>query len=179
MRILLIATNRHNRLMSRLEARPLPIGLAYIAGYLDQTRHTVKTLDLMFSGGDYLDEVERTVLDFRPEVVGISLRNLSNHSYLDPQWALPLTRGVIERIREVSDATVVCGVTLGEYSFVGAGAVVTSDVPPYAIMVGVPSRRVGWMCNCGERLLGTGTTFVCDSCQRRYSLQSGSLVNID
>lgn len=78
-----------------------------------------------------------------------------------------------------ANATVVCGVTLGEYSFVGAGAVVTSDVPPYAIMVGVPSRRVGWMCNCGERLPGTGTDFVCESCQRRYSLQSGSLVNID
>jgi len=109
MRILLIATNRHHRLMSRLEARPLPIGLAYIAGYLDQARHTVKTLDLMFSGDEYLFEVEQAVSDFQPEVIGISLRNLSNHSYLDPQWALPITRGIIERIREVSDATVVCG----------------------------------------------------------------------
>ncbi len=109
MRILLIATNRHHRLMSRLEARPLPIGMAYIAGYLDQTRHTVKTVDLMFSGDDYLAEVEQSVREFRPEVVGISIRNLSNHSYLDPQWALPITKGVIERIREVSDATIVCG----------------------------------------------------------------------
>ena len=49
--------------------------------------------------------------------------------------------------------------TLGEYSFIGAGAVVTSDVPAYALMVGVPARRVGWMCQCGVRLdrLGSGT----------------------
>ena len=53
-----------------------------------------------------------------------------------------------------ANATIVCGVTLGEYSFVGAGAVVTSDVPDFALMVGVPARRVGWMCRCGERLAG-------------------------
>ena len=45
-----------------------------------------------------------------------------------------------------ANATIVCGVTLGEYSFIGAGAVVRSDVPPFALMVGVPARRVGWMC---------------------------------
>lgn len=51
-----------------------------------------------------------------------------------------------------ANATVVCGVTLDEYAFVGAGAVVTADVPSFALMVGVPARRVGWMCQCGERL---------------------------
>src|ERR671931_1401695 len=44
-----------------------------------------------------------------------------------------------------ANATIICGVTLGEYSFIGAGAVVTADVLPYALMVGVPARRVGWM----------------------------------
>ena len=54
-----------------------------------------------------------------------------------------------------ANATVVCGVTLGEYAFVGAGAVVTKDVKPFALVTGVPARQVGWMCRCGERL-GTG-----------------------
>lgn len=109
MRILLIATNRHKRLMSRMNAQPLPIGLAYIAGYLDQARHAVKMLDLMFSDDNYLDEVEQTVRVFQPELVGISIRNLSNHSYLDPQWQLPITKAVIQRLRATSKALIVCG----------------------------------------------------------------------
>ena len=51
-----------------------------------------------------------------------------------------------------ANATIVCGVTLGEYAFIGAGAVVRGDVPAFALMVGVPARRVGWMCQCGTRL---------------------------
>ena len=109
MRILLIATNRHKQVMSRMRAQPIPIGLAYVAGHLDRSRHEVKLVDLMFAEDNYLDEVERTVLDFKPEMVGISIRNLSNHSYVDPQWQLPITRSVIERIRAISDATIVCG----------------------------------------------------------------------
>ena len=109
MRILLIATNRHNRVMSRMRAQPIPIGLAYVAGHLDRSRHEVKLVDLMFASEDYLGEVERTVRDFNPELVGISIRNLSNHSYIDPQWQLPITKSVIERIRSVSNATIVCG----------------------------------------------------------------------
>ena len=109
MRILLIATNRHNRVMSRMRAQPIPIGLAYVAGHLDRSRHEVKLVDLMFASDDYLNEVESTVRDFNPELVGISIRNLSNHSYIDPQWQLPITKSVIERIRSISDATIVCG----------------------------------------------------------------------
>lgn len=68
-----------------------------------------------------------------------------------------------------ANATVVCGVTLGEYSFIGAGAVVRDDVPAYALVVGVPARRVGWMCQCGERLpdAGVGTCRVCGSSYER------------
>jgi B12 binding domain len=109
MRVLLIATNRHKHLNSRMNAQPLPIGLAYIAGCLDPARHTVKMLDLMFSEDDYLEEVERTVRAFQPELVGISIRNLSNHSYLDPQWQLPITKAVIERLRATTQAPIVCG----------------------------------------------------------------------
>ncbi len=66
-----------------------------------------------------------------------------------------------------ANATVVCGVTLGEYSFVGAGAVVTRDVEPFALVVGMPARRVGWMCRCGEQLADSGAG-TCESCGTRY-----------
>lgn len=51
-----------------------------------------------------------------------------------------------------ANCTIVCGTTVGEYAFVGAGAVVTKDVPPYALMVGVPARQIGWMSEYGEPL---------------------------
>lgn len=108
MKILLIATNRHHRLMGRMEARPVPIGLAYVAGHLDPSRHALRVLDLMFSE-DYLAETERTVREFEPDLVGISLRNLDNNSYLAPQWELPSTREVIQRVRESTKAPIVCG----------------------------------------------------------------------
>jgi UDP-2-acetamido-3-amino-2,3-dideoxy-glucuronate N-acetyltransferase len=63
-----------------------------------------------------------------------------------------------------ANATLVCGVTLGAYAFIGAGAVVTRDVPSYALVVGNPAHRVGWACRCGERLpdgdarIGASTT---------------------
>ena len=108
MRVLLIATNRHDRLMSRLNAKPLPIGLAYVAGAFANSRHTVTSLDLMFSE-DASADVERAVRDVQPDLVGISLRNLSNHSYLDPQWALPASKAVIDTVRACCGATIVCG----------------------------------------------------------------------
>jgi len=74
-----------------------------------------------------------------------------------------------------ANATILCGVTLGEYAFIGAGAVVTSDVPPYALMVGVPARRVGWMCQCGERLRVVDGTAECAACGSRYSEAGGAL----
>ena len=66
-----------------------------------------------------------------------------------------------------ANATIICGVTLGEYAFVGAGAVVTKDVPAFALVTGVPARRVGWMCQCGERLPAEGAGR-CAACGTRY-----------
>jgi UDP-2-acetamido-3-amino-2,3-dideoxy-glucuronate N-acetyltransferase len=75
-----------------------------------------------------------------------------------------------------ANATVVCGVTLGEYAFIGAGAVVTSDVPAHGLMVGVPARRVGWMCRCGERLRPAGTVATCGRCGSSYREEAGRLI---
>ena len=78
-----------------------------------------------------------------------------------------------------ANATVVCGSTLGEYCFIGAGAVVRGDVPAYALMVGVPARRIGWMCRCGVRLAPAGGTVTCGSCGTRYREEGGQLHLID
>jgi UDP-2-acetamido-3-amino-2,3-dideoxy-glucuronate N-acetyltransferase len=78
-----------------------------------------------------------------------------------------------------ANATIVCGSTLGEYSFIGAGAVVTGDVPAYALMVGVPARRIGWMCQCGVRLAVGDEAAACGSCGATYREIEGRLRQID
>ena len=77
-----------------------------------------------------------------------------------------------------ANCTVVCGVTIGEHAFVGAGAVVTRDVKPYALMVGVPARQVGWMSEFGEQvplpLAGSGS-YRCPHQGGVYRLHEGQL----
>jgi UDP-2-acetamido-3-amino-2,3-dideoxy-glucuronate N-acetyltransferase len=71
-----------------------------------------------------------------------------------------------------ANATILCGITLGEYAFVGAGAVVTHDVPAYALVYGAPAQLQGWMCRCGERLPLSAQpgpeTATCPRCKARY-----------
>lgn len=69
-----------------------------------------------------------------------------------------------------ANATIVCGVTVGAWAFVGAGAVVTKDVPPHALILGVPGRVVGWACACGVPLRGEGADWACGECERTYAL---------
>jgi len=73
-----------------------------------------------------------------------------------------------------ANSTVVCGHTVGKYAFVGAGAVVTKNIPDYALVVGNPARILGWMCACGTRLdlepdEGSGGEAVCPKCGRKYT----------
>ena len=67
-----------------------------------------------------------------------------------------------------ANCTIICGVTIGRYAFVGAGAVVTKDVPDYALVIGVPARIVGWVCECGEKLKFTDGKATCQACGKRY-----------
>ncbi len=79
------------------------------------------------------------------------------------------------RVREGAtigaNATIVCGVTIGAHALVGAGTVVTRDVPAHALVVGSPARRVGWVCTCGADL---GTDLTC-GCGRRYEAAGAGL----
>lgn len=74
-----------------------------------------------------------------------------------------------------ANATIVCGVTLGEYCFIGAGAVVTKDVPDFACVVGNPSHFISWRCICGEKL---DITYHCKYCDSKYVLISDKLGKI-
>ncbi|NTU49944.1 MAG: N-acetyltransferase [Desulfobulbaceae bacterium] len=99
-------------------------------------------------------------------------------------------RSLIERKNEYRDTlvkkgatlgancTIVCGVTIGEYAFIGAGAVINKDVKPYALMVGVPARQIGWMSEYGEQiplpLQGT-SEYTCPHSQQRYRLHEAQV----
>lgn len=77
-----------------------------------------------------------------------------------------------------ANATVICGQTIGEYAFIGAGAVVTRNAPAYALMVGTPAKPIGWMCYCGVRLSldEANPRTRCGECGRTYRLTSGACV---
>lgn len=102
-------------------------------------------------------------------------------------------RALIERKNEYRDTlvkrgatlgancTVVCGVTIGEHAFIGAGAVITKSIPAYALMVGVPARQIGWMSEYGEQLdlpLHGSAEAVCAHTGTRYALQDRQLHRI-
>ena len=103
-------------------------------------------------------------------------------------------RSLIERKNEYRDTlvkkgatlgancTIVCGTTIGEYAFIGAGAVINKDVPDYALMVGVPAKQIGWMSQYGEQLdlplQGNGQA-TCPVTGTRYLLQNGQIVSVE
>jgi UDP-2-acetamido-3-amino-2,3-dideoxy-glucuronate N-acetyltransferase len=74
-----------------------------------------------------------------------------------------------------ANSTIVCGVTIGEYAFVGAGTVVTRDVADFALVVGNPARRTGWMCRCGIKLQLEGERIRCKACGSEYRMHGGIL----
>ena len=102
---------------------------------------------------------------------------------LDPRCKYP-QRGkefykktlVLEGASIGANATVVCGNTIGRHAFIGAGAVVTKDVPDFALMVGVPAKQRGWVCECGEKLDVTNKKVICIRCQKEYEVEGQWLV---
>jgi UDP-2-acetamido-3-amino-2,3-dideoxy-glucuronate N-acetyltransferase len=99
----------------------------------------------------------------------------------DPRARFPrgrqgYTRTLVRRGATLgANATIVCGVTVGRHAFVAAGAVVTHDVPDHALVAGVPARRIGWACECGERLPEPSPDADCPRCQRSFARDGDGL----
>jgi UDP-2-acetamido-3-amino-2,3-dideoxy-glucuronate N-acetyltransferase len=77
-----------------------------------------------------------------------------------------------------ANATILCGITIGEYAMIGAGAVVTHDVPPHALVIGTPGLRVGWACRCGETLRSDHHELRCRRCGEEYAELDGLLESV-
>lgn len=103
---------------------------------------------------------------------------------LNPRSAIPrkeqYRQTLVKRGATIgANATIVCGHTVGEYALIGAGAVVTKDVPPYALVVGNPSRQIGWVSEYGHRLrFGAGGYAVCPESGESYRLEQGRVVKL-
>lgn len=74
-----------------------------------------------------------------------------------------------------ANATIICGVTLGEYCMIGAGAVLTRDAPAYTLMLGVPARPAGWVCRCGQRMGDGDGRPLCEACDAQYEVDGEGL----
>ena len=90
------------------------------------------------------------------------------------------TRTLVKRGASIgANATIVCGITIGEFAFIGAGAVVVKDVPPYALVLGNPARHIGWMSEYGHRLeFDENGVAVCQESGEKYRLENGKVNKI-
>jgi UDP-2-acetamido-3-amino-2,3-dideoxy-glucuronate N-acetyltransferase len=104
-----------------------------------------------------------------PSVVFTNVKHPRAHVSRKDQYAPTL---VCKGATLGANATVICGVMIGAYAMIGAGAVVTADVPPHALVAGTPARRIGWACACGETL---PEQLACARCGDRYAEQGGML----
>jgi UDP-2-acetamido-3-amino-2,3-dideoxy-glucuronate N-acetyltransferase len=77
-----------------------------------------------------------------------------------------------------ANATIVCGATIGEYGFLGAGAVVKADVQDYAMVAGIPAKQIGWACQCGTPLKFSGHQSNCSYCHGEYELINGDIIPV-
>ena len=97
--------------------------------------------------------------------------------YTDRKWLLPTT---VNRGASLgAGAIMLAGLNIGEFSTVGAGAIVTKDVSPYSLVIGNPARPRGWVCRCGQRLAFQDDIARCDKCTRRFTRQDGIVSTVD
>ena len=103
--------------------------------------------------------------------------NVSHPRAAFPRWDQFEPTIVGEGATIGANATIVCGVSIGPCAFIGAGSVVTTDVPAHALVVGVPAHPVGWVCACGERLHATAVEhkLACAGCERSYQESHGEI----
>lgn len=78
-----------------------------------------------------------------------------------------------------ANATIICGNEVGSFSLIGAGSVVTRNVPCHALVIGTPARQIGWVCECAGRLRQSGSELTCELCSGRYELKDGTCVKSD
>ncbi len=110
-----------------------------------------------------------------PSLVFTNVLNPRSHVNRKSEYA----RTLVKRGASLgANSTIVCGTTIGKYAFVGAGAVVTRDVADHALVVGVPARQVGWVCQCGVRLEFKAGEGSCIRCGTQYLLEEGKLTEV-
>ena len=103
---------------------------------------------------------------------------------INPRAAIPRNSADHYRMTRVkkgatigANATIVCGLTIGQHAFVGAGSVVTHDVPDHALVYGCPARQNGWMCECGNKLHFDNGHAVCSECDRQYKEHNPQMIS--
>lgn len=93
-----------------------------------------------------------------------------------PKGRMAYKKTIVEEGASIgANATVVCGHRIGKWALIGAGAVVTTNVPSYAVMIGVPAKQHGWVCECGELL---SNDLICLKCGRKYKVTDEGLEEI-
>lgn len=100
-----------------------------------------------------------------------------------PKSKYPLYGGLFRTLVEEgasigANATIVCGKTIGKWAMVGAGAVVAKDVPSHALVVGVPAKIIGWVCECGNKLEFIEDRSKCKICDRKYEKNGDKIIDI-
>lgn len=140
---------------------------------------TVKNQCLIFDGVEISDDVflGPNVVFTNDSIPRSPRQKLTIKRHQTNQWLLKTRVGRGATLG--ASVTVVCGVTIGEYSMAGAGSVITRDLPPHSMAYGVPARVVGAVCRCGLMLKFTSGKAKCSTCSDSYRKQSGQISRVE